>query len=463
MYWPISDPFRALAHATLVVHLAVVGCASPAWDTSWPEPRPLGREILTIRPSREPDEAERSYSTPDDPNGVLTLSDALALALERNPDLAAFSWEVRAAEARTLQAGLRPNPEISVELEDVAGSGQFRSFDQAQTTVQLSQLIETAGKRLKRRRVAGFDQDLFGWDYETARMDVFTDTARRFVTVLAAQEQLALSEELLRLSREALETVRLRVREGAASPVEQTRAEVAVSAEQVARNQAIADLETSRIEIAALWGSRSPLFSTVEANLYRSSAPPPVEAVLARAEQNPDLARWTTEIALREAAVDLEDARRFPNVTAGIGPRYISDTNDTALVAGISVPIPLFDRNQGQALAARYELARTRQAQRAAENRVRTALRASHQRVSAAHQRVSTISRESLPGAEAAYAQTLNAYRRGLFRYLDVLDAQRTLFGLRASYIEALESYHGAVADLERLSGEPLRGAAAQP
>ena len=323
-------------------------------------------------------------------------------------------------------------------------------------------LLDQEGLNHLLQRVARFGQDLAGWDYETVRMDVFAETARRFVTVLAAQERLALADELLRLARAALKTVELRVREGASSPVERTRAEVTVSAAQVDRDQAEADLEAARIELAALWAAQSPGFAFAEGDLYEASSPPSVESLLRVADQNPDLARWTTELALRDAAVDLEDARRIPNFSVGIGPRYASGLGDSALVAGVSIPLPVFDRNQGQALATRYERARALHERHAAETRVRSAILVVHKRLAAAYMRVTTIASESLPGAEAAYTQTLEAYQRGLFRYLDALDAQRTLFAIRASYIEALESYHRAVADLERLTGEPLR-VTAQP
>ena len=455
-------PFVRRPHRLLIPLLlfpaglpGLVGCATPAWDSSWQAPRPLGAELATRRPPRTPG-AALPHTVPDEPRGLLRLGEALALALAHNPELAAFSWEVRQAEARTLQAGLRPNPEIGFEVENIAGSGPFRSFDEAETTLQLGQLIETAGKRQKRRRVARGEQDLAGWDYETLRLDVFTETTRRFVAVLAAQEELRLAEERLRLADAVLDTVRVRVREGAASPVERTRARVAVSAARVSRDQAAAELEASRTELAALWGSTEPRFLAVQGDLDHTQAPPAVDVLLARAEQNPDLARWSSEIALREARVELERARRFPNLKVAVGPRYLSGSGDTALVGGVSLPIPLFDRNQGAALAAQYGLARARQARSAAEVRVRSELRVAHRRLEAAFQRVSSISQQSLPAAEAAYQQTLDGFRRGLFRYLDVLDAQRTLFDLRSNRIEALADYHQAVAQLERLSGEAL-------
>src|SRR2546427_2665822 len=120
------------------------GCATKPQSVaeSWIEPRPLGKELATFRPPREATNTPVPPSTIEEPIGALTLRQALALALARNPELAVFSWDVRIGEARMLQARLRPNPEVGVEVENVTGTGEFRGAREAETTLELSQLIE---------------------------------------------------------------------------------------------------------------------------------------------------------------------------------------------------------------------------------------------------------------------------------------------------------------------------------
>lgn len=134
-----------------------------------------------------------------EPTGPLTLSEAIAVVLLRNPDLAVFAWEVRAAEARLLRAGLLPNPAIGLEFEDVGGSGVASGFDSTETTLALSQVIEFGGKRMKRRGLAATDRDLRIWDYEAKRVDVLTAVAAAYVEVLADQQRLALARETVAL------------------------------------------------------------------------------------------------------------------------------------------------------------------------------------------------------------------------------------------------------------------------
>lgn len=134
---------------TLTAVMGLAGCASTQiQDTAWPEPRPLGRELGTYRPPLEPAESVPASVDNGNPTAVVTLPRALSLALMKNPELAAFSWEVRAGEARTLQAGLSPNPEIGVEIEEFAGSGDRQGVDAATSTVQHSNQYRRAwGKR----------------------------------------------------------------------------------------------------------------------------------------------------------------------------------------------------------------------------------------------------------------------------------------------------------------------------
>src|SRR5262249_23572429 len=149
----------------------------------------------------------------------------------------AFSWEVRAREAHTIQAGLLPNPALETEFEDFAGSGFRRGWNVAQSTVGLAQLVELGGKRAKRYRLATLEKDLAGWDYETRRLSVLATTTKAFIAVLVTQDRLALAEELVQLATRTVTTVAGTVKTGAVSPVEQARAEVARAQAEIERAQ----------------------------------------------------------------------------------------------------------------------------------------------------------------------------------------------------------------------------------
>ena len=273
--------FLLVALLMIAGSIGFIGCATPDIGANWPAPRPLGKDVQSFRPPPQPT-AVSPVEHPGEPTGVLTLRQALALALLRNPELASAAWEVRAGEARTLQAGLLPNPEFEVEVENFAGSGEFRGFDAAETTIALSQVIELGGKRLRRVRVAALERDVAAWDYEAKRVDVFTATTKAFVEVLSAQAKLALNEELVRLADQVLRTVAARVQAGQVTPIEETRARVALSTSRIALERAGRELQAARERLAAVWGSTRPLFERVEGALERIVAVPSAEQLARR-------------------------------------------------------------------------------------------------------------------------------------------------------------------------------------
>lgn len=437
------------------------GCASPP-VAGPPEPRPLGADLPAYSAPRDlPSSAAgptaaAAASPTEEPQGGLRLHDALATALLRSPDLAAFSWEVRSREARALQAGLAPNPEVGFELENFGGSGDVADFDASETTLLLSQRIETAGKRSKRREAARLDADVAAWEYEAARLRVFAQVQRAFFDVIAAQQRLALSEELVRVAESSQSEVERLVSRGATPRAELTRAAVEASAARVDVSTARRALESARAELAQTWGGLVPHFTRVEGELEVAAPPPDPESARSWLARNPDLQRWDREIARREAVVTLEDARRVPDVTAGVGPRWLAESDDAAVVAQLSVPIPLFDRNQGARAAAHSDLRKAEHKRRAVHARLSAALESAYQELAARFDEATSLRDAILPGAQDAFEQVRRGYAQGLFRNVDVLDAQRRLFELRLREIEALRAYRAAATELERITGTPL-------
>jgi cobalt-zinc-cadmium efflux system outer membrane protein len=446
----------SLVPLVVVAGLSLAGCATPGVEAVALVPRPLGRDVPTYQPSRTPSATAQDLRPLTAPTGLLTLRQVLALTLLQNPELAVFAWETRASEARILQAGVLPNPELSVTVENVAGSGAFKGVRGAETTLRLSQVLELGGKRLKRIRVAALERDRAAWDYEAKRLDVLTQVTLAFVDALGAQARLGLQEELVHLAEDVLRTVGERVKAGKVSPVEETRASVALSTSRLARERVRHELEAARKRLATLWGNPMPTFAAVTGNLETMTAIPTIGQVAERLGQQPETARWVTEIAQRQATVALETARQVPDLTVSGGLRYMSDTGDQALVAEVSVPLPVFNRNQGSVLEAHYRLARAQEESRAAALRAHMALATAYAALSTAFHEATQLQTDILPGAQRAFAAVNEGYRQGKFALVDVLDAQRTLFEARGQYLEALVAYHRAVAEVERFIGEAL-------
>ncbi|MHC4097576.1 MAG: TolC family protein [Planctomycetota bacterium] len=406
--------------------------------------------------SEQTDKHREEIVSVTEPNGVLTLGQVLALTLIHNPELKVFSLETRASQARELQAGLWPNPKIEVEVENVGGTGELSGFDSAETTIFLSQLIELGDKRTKRTKLAAMEKRLAGWDYETKRLDVFTEVNKAFVDVLAEQERVELAQDSVELSKEVLDTVRKRVEAGKDSPLEQTKGQVALANAEIGLDKATSALESARKRLSAMWADKSPVFEKAAGQLDSIVPIAPLDELTGLIDQNPDMARWAAEMDQRKAALELAKANAIQDVRLGGGMQHFNDTDDKAFVVGVAVPIPVFDRNQGNVLEAKYKLEQGGARRHAIETTIHTALVEACAKLSSSFHEATALRDRVVEGAQSAFDAANEGYRAGKLGFLDVLDAQRTLFEAKAKYIDALAAYHAARADVERLIGRSI-------
>ncbi len=399
-----------------------------------------------------------SDGTAKQPRGTITLARALALTLEQNPELVAFSWDIRAAEARIIQARLRPNPEISLTAEDVTGSGDFKNGDGGERTLQLSQLVELGGKRTARVEEAQFGRALADFDYQLKRVEVLRATTEAFVDALVAQRRLALSEETLTLFENAVPLTEKRVEVGRSSAVEVTRSNVSVSLAQIGRAQAQRDLLAAKARLAAQWGETTSVrFDGVSGDLDRIGPLPAFPTLVARLSRNPQLARWTAEREKREATLRLQRAQAVPDITAFAGPRVVGNAeNVTSGVVGVSIPLPFFNRNQGNIAEADALLSKANPEERAAEARAFGELSVAYQTLARASEEAVVLKENVLPGATQSVELLTAGYEAGRFSQLEILDARRTLTDARNQHLRALADYHKALAQVEALTAAPV-------
>jgi cobalt-zinc-cadmium efflux system outer membrane protein len=389
-----------------------------------------------------------------DPNVPITLKKSLALALLHNPELEAFSWQVRAQEANILQKSLRPNPVLGTKVENFGGPDPMNGFEGAMTTFRISQLIELGDKRMKRTRLAETNHALSAWDYEAKRLEIITEVARRYIEVLADQRRVELAERTLELSQQLYEIVKDRARVGVIPTVEVDKAVVRVSTEQILLHKARRKLESSRQQLCAMWADSAPRFADALGELTVVEDIPTQDQLTKLVSQNPDIARWSAEISQRQAALDLARSQAIPSVSVVAGIRRFNATDENALVFEMGLPVPIVDRNQGVRLQARYNLLKAKSQQKDVEVKVRTLLIANHKKLAGAHHEVVTLRDITLPAARSAYNAARKAFEKGLTNFIDVLDADRTLVNSERQYIESLSAYHKTLTTLEGLVGQ---------
>lgn len=428
----------------MVLAALLAGCASAGRHPAMPPPRAPGAEYAAA-------ETAAATGTEVSAPAVLRLTDALALALRGNPDLAAFSHEVRAAEARVLQAGVWPNPDIELEIQEFDRGG--KGFDSAETTVMLGQLFELGGKRRWRQRVAEAAGELAGWDYESKRLEVFTETARRFTKVVAAQVRLDLARASVGLAEQTSQAVGERVNAGKEPPLQASKSEAELEMARLDAREAEQGLEVARRNLAAMWGAERAEFEEVRGKLDQiPRVIPALDDLRPRLARNPGLARWTAELGLRRAALAAEKAARIPDLEGAVGYLQFEEDGTEAFTFGIGMPLPLFDRNQGNIAAAGHGLAKAQAERAAAEVGLAAELAAAHAALVVSHQRVAALHDKVVPAMEQAYQASLEGYQQGKFGFLDMLDAQRGLFEAQAALLDAQSGYQLAVIDIQKLT-----------
>ena len=311
--------------------------------------------------------------------------------------------------------------------------------------------------------VATLGQEIAGQAYAAKRLEVLARTANAFVDVLENQEQVKVMDDTLRLMQRAMNTVVKRVEAGKAPPIEATRSKVALSAATIELEQARRNLSAVRAKLALLWGEAKPQFSQALGELEAFVEIPGFDQLVSRLEENPAILQSIKNVAQHEAIVELQKANKIPDVTLGAGVQRYLGIDKTTAVLDMSIPIPIFNRNQGNELEARQRLNKAMDEQMSVELQLRTEFVRNYESLLAAQNEIKVLHDEILPGAQNAFEITNRGYQLGKFSFLEMLDAQRAFFQNRILYVRALANYQRLVNTIEQLIAAPLADLATDP
>lgn len=411
---PPCRPPRAVGCAFAVLALAV---GFPAWA----DPAPAFEQLLT-----------QALTAP--------------AAAEADANLAA-------AEGRLAQAGVRPNPELGLEVENILGRGPFQGVDGAETTLTVSQDLELWGRRGARVGVAQSEREAARWRRDASRLQVAAALAVAYAEAEAAQRRYALAEEALELAVADARAALILVEEGREPLLRGIQGESEAAAARAALDEARAERDAAFAELTALAGGQTPLTSVESSLLDRSPT-----ASVGQAADAPAVLALVAERDAAQARVRVETARGRPDVRASVGVRRFEAEDATALTAGVSLQLPLFDRNRGGVSAAEAEV-------RAAEARLRGARldadadwRAAAARRDAAASRV-VAADAAVTAATEAYRLTRIGFEAGRLSQLELRSTRSGLVQTRDVAIAARLMRARAEAELARLEGRAPFGA----
>lgn len=387
---------------------------------------------------------------------TLSLEQALArsgaagtdVAGDLNPRIVGPREDITAAEALVGQAGLRPNPEVSLEVENIAGTGLYSGVQATEVTLAASLPLERGNKRQARVGAARAELAVARLRSDLAFAELGQSVRERYVEAVAAQARVELAESILERSRELARVASALVDAGREPPLRSLRAQSALAEAEAELKAAQADALAARFALGALWaGDAAPEVPAT----FPVITPP---ASLLAGHQGLESRIAGAERAALDAAVARERSLRTIDPTVSAGVRRFEESDDQALLVGVSIPLPFWDRNQGNIAAAeaRSRGAIAREAVATAEYQ-RTVSRARADYLGA-EAKATTLEAESLPQAEEALRLAEIGYRNGRFPLIELLSAAEARDEIRHSLIDAREAQGLAAARLIRLAAQ---------
>lgn len=397
-------------------------------------------------------------STDTDPSSgdPITLSAALARTLEHNPTLRAYALGPRVAEARVLQAGFRPNPELAVEVENFLGTGRYSGINSLETTLQLSQLVDLGGTIDRRVESASAQRNVALAAYQSQRVAVFAAVARRFVEIVAEQQLLAHARDARELGEQALATVEARVKAAQASRLEINQAKAVLEQLHIEEEHAEHELASCRQSLAAALGDTSPHFGEARADLLNLPVAPDFEVLATRLETSPAFAHLAAEDRWHQARLRLARSLAHSPAVFTAGLRRAEISGDFGLVAGFSMPLPVRDPSTGAVREAEVQRELTAAEVEVARLELRATLFDVYQEMVHAFSAITSLQDVLLPTAEESLAIVREGYEHGRYSLLELQAAQQALIARRTELVHQATAYQLHVIEIERLLGGPL-------
>ena len=383
-------------------------------------------------------------------DSTITLTNAVQRSLSQNPSLKVFPYRYAALQGQAETAGLRPAYEMGFDAENVGGTGDFSGAGGAKLTIALSSVIEMGDKRAARQGVISHSRSVLNASRQVESLALLGEVTRRYVDVLAAQEQVTMAGEAVQLASESLRIVKKR------ATAEVKRAQVAAEQAKLALLSEQQRLAYLKVSLSALWGVTSPDFDKVEGDLFQFGEDVAFDLLYAKVEKNPAIEVFAAESRLKEAEIRLAQTQSSADISWLVGVRRLQETDDTALVAGFSMPLFSGKRNVGAVSTALAEKNQVLAERGVMLLDLHTQLfRAFHNRKQAIVA-VEALRTAIIPALEQALVETQAAYQRGRYGYLDYVSARQELLSARRTQIEAAAAALTYGAEIEQLTAEPL-------
>jgi cobalt-zinc-cadmium efflux system outer membrane protein len=399
---------------------------------------------------------DTTSTTAASPADVLTFSDALQLTAATNPALKALAYERRAAGAGLKQAGLWSNPELEFEIEEFGLDAP--GLKESEFTFSVSQEFDLFGQRGARKNLARAEIDATDLSTRIAAFDLYLEVKQRYYRLVHAQQQYQLAQSSVKLADDVVENIEYRVERGAALQSELLLAQLESQHSQLILDQADQELAVAASSLQTLWGGTSnEVTVTAETEPDFSAVIGSVKKILESVDSTRNIAQLLRQSEITKAERALSAAEARPGIGLSGGVKRFEGDNANSLLFGISLPLPLFNRNQGERekLAAElraieYQIDGERTAARAELN----ALSIQLEQLLGRHESLDSL---LIPTAEEAYETLQQSYESGRLPYTQLLEARRLLFDLNSEHNDLILAIQEQIIALESIAGVTIR------
>lgn len=382
---------------------------------------------------------------------TLTLATAIHDAITYSPKIQSTQSAVKALIASVEQAGYKPNPQFDVNFNNIAGRSTYQGVSATEYDVNISQMIETAGKRQARIKAAQARVQTEKVNILIHKQDIKYTVEMLYLDMVIANENLKFTRFQENMAKKTLAFISKRV--AMAADHETQRSKALFSYEQAVTNRKIAEqkLMQTKQKLALICGYPNTEFESVTHDFLNiGTLPANVDAN--HLPDIPDLQKFDFLKKEKQAVLVLEKANAVPNPTVTAGIRRFAKTSDEALFFGMAIPLTFHNNNQGNINTAQATLEQVNYDKKQAELATKQMLMETYQALQTTYMRLSDMKTKLIPQATRSFELAKIAYKNDIYTYIEVLDAQNIVFNIKQQYIQLLQQYHTDKIKMNRLT-----------
>ncbi|OKY27819.1 transporter [Thalassotalea sp. PP2-459] len=381
---------------------------------------------------------------------IISLNEAIGLSLKQHPELRSYIYKKESALALVEQASVGSPMTINASAEDAFGAGSYSGVKGLQTTLSISWLLD---KDLidSRVKLANTKVSSASIKQEVKAIDIASETARIYITLLSQMMKFDLAKLAQRQSQQVLEQIERKVKAGKSFVVDELRAKAALSLIELEVEDLAHEIEASKSQLAAQWKGNTSF--VVNGNLANIPSLKDLNVALEDLKANPQLKQFLIEQDVMQSEIDLATVEQKPAWSISTGIKRNEAVDDFAFTAGISIPLGGDNRNRGQITSLQARQKQSRAKSDALYQRISTqALLLTHKLKHNRHV-IDALTNKSIPYFEEASKKAGEAYRLGSYRYTDWHAVQQELVQAQSDLIDAYTNIQLFNIELERLTG----------